>query len=147
MTDHCRAFDEKAGGTIAGNGCGIVLLKGLEEALMDGDHIYAVIRGSAINNDGSVKVGYTAPGVTGQTNVIAEALSVADIDPESVTYVETHGTGTILGDPIEVEALTQAFDSSEKGTCAIGSVKNQYRSLEFSSRRGGADQNDSFIEK
>ncbi len=127
----CRAFDAGAQGTVSGNGCGVVLLKRLSDALADGDSVQAVIRGSAINNDGSSKVGYTAPGVDGQADVIADAQAVAGVDPESVTYVETHGTGTILGDPIEIEALTQAFRRShdarrnpwKKAFCAIGSVK------------------------
>lgn len=120
---HCRAFDEKAAGTIAGNGCGIVVLKRLEDAVEDGDAIYAVIRGSAMNNDGAAKVGFTAPGVSGQMRVIQEALSVSGVDPETMTYIETHGTGTALGDPIEIDALTQAFETDKKQFCAIGSVK------------------------
>jgi polyketide synthase PksJ len=106
---HCRAFDARAQGTVRGSGAGVVVLKRLAEALTDGDPITAIIKGSAINNDGSLKVGYTAPSVDGQAEVIAEALALADIDPETVSYVEAHGTGTELGDPIEVAALTQAF--------------------------------------
>ncbi|MDF5715053.1 MAG: amino acid adenylation domain-containing protein [Rhizonema sp. NSF051] len=122
---HCRAFDEKASGTVFGNGGGIVVLKLLEAAIADGDCIHAVIKGSAVNNDGAAKVGYTAPSVQGQAAVISEALAIAQIDPSTVTYVETHGTATRLGDPIEIAALTQAFgQSTEKiGFCAIGSVK------------------------
>lgn len=122
---HCRAFDEKASGTVFGNGGGIVVLKLLEAAIADGDCIHAVIKGSAINNDGAAKVGYTAPSVEGQAAVISEAMAIAQVDPSTVTYVETHGTGTRLGDPIEIAALTQAFrQSTEKnGFCAIGSVK------------------------
>ena len=122
---HCRAFDKKASGTVFGNGGGIVVLKLLEAAIADGDCIHAVIKGSAINNDGAAKVGYTAPSVEGQTVVISEAMAIAQIDPSTVTYVETHGTATRLGDPIEIAALTQAFrQSTEKnGFCAIGSVK------------------------
>ncbi|KAF3885894.1 MULTISPECIES: type I polyketide synthase [Nostocales] len=122
---HCRAFDAKAGGTIFGNGLGVVVLKRLEEAIADGDFIHAVIKSSAINNDGSLKVGYTAPSVDGQREVILEALVLAGVEPESISYIETHGTGTTLGDPIEITALTQAFrsNSSKKGFCAIGSVK------------------------
>jgi acyl transferase domain-containing protein/acyl carrier protein len=122
---HCRAFDAQAQGTIGGNGLGVVVLKRLEDAIADGDYIHAVIKGSAVNNDGSLKVGYTAPSVDGQREVILEALALAGVDPETVTYVETHGTGTILGDPIEIKALTQAFRKStnKKGFCAIGSVK------------------------
>lgn len=122
---HCRAFDAKAQGTVFGNGLGVVVLKRLEDALTDGDQIQAVIRGSAINNDGAAKVGYTAPSVEGQREVIAEALAIAGVHPETITYVETHGTGTALGDPIELTALTQAFarHTQQTGFCAIASVK------------------------
>lgn len=122
---HCRAFDEKASGTVFGNGGGVVVLKLLEAAIADGDCIHAVIKGSAINNDGAAKVGYTAPSVEGQAAVISEAMAIAQVDPSTVTYVEAHGTATSLGDPIEIAALTQAFrQSTEKnGFCAIGSVK------------------------
>jgi acyl transferase domain-containing protein len=122
---HCRAFDARAQGTVFGNGVGIVVLKRLQDALTDGDCIHAVIKGSAINNDGSAKVGYAAPSVAGQAKVIARALAMADIDPATISYVETHGTGTALGDPIEIAALTRAFRANTKkqGSCAIGSVK------------------------
>ncbi|HEY0737453.1 MAG TPA: polyketide synthase, partial [Herpetosiphonaceae bacterium] len=106
---HCRAFDAGAQGTIFGSGVGIVVLKRLADALEDGDTIHAVIRGSAINNDGALKVGYTAPSVEGQAEVISEALSFANLDPTSLQYVEAHGTGTALGDPIEIQALSKAF--------------------------------------
>jgi acyl transferase domain-containing protein/SAM-dependent methyltransferase/acyl carrier protein len=129
---HCRAFDARAQGTVNGSGVGVVLLKRLEDALTDGDRIRAVIRGSAINNDGSAKVGYTAPSVQGQAEVIAEAQAVAGIEPETITYVETHGTGTALGDPIEIAALTRAFRArtQKKGFCAIGSVKTNFGHLD-----------------
>ncbi|NMG06766.1 type I polyketide synthase [Brasilonema sp. UFV-L1] len=122
---HCRAFDAEAKGTIFGSGLGVVVLKRLEDAIVDGDFIHAVIKASAINNDGSLKVGYTAPSVDGQREVILEALALAGVEPDTITYVETHGTGTPLGDPIEIKALTQAFRAStnKKGFCAIGSVK------------------------
>lgn len=122
---HCRAFDARASGTVSGSGVGIVVLKRLEDALTDGDCIRAIIRGSAVNNDGSLKLSYTAPSVDGQSEVIAEALALAGVDPETITYVETHGTGTRLGDPIEIEALTRAFRAGTQKTefCAIGSVK------------------------
>ncbi len=122
---HCRAFDAKAAGTVFGSGAGVVALKRLAEAVADGDTIYAVIKGSAINNDGSLKIGYTAPSVTGQAEVIAMALAVAGIAPETVGYIETHGTGTQLGDPIEIEALSRVFHqcAGKNGFCAIGSVK------------------------
>src|SRR4029077_7036995 len=98
----CRAFDARAAGTIFGSGVGVVALKRLADALADGDRVRAVVKGSAINNDGSVKVSYTAPSVEGQAEVVAAAQAVAGVDPGSVQYVETHGTGTALGDPIEV---------------------------------------------
>ncbi|MBR8835866.1 MAG: KR domain-containing protein [Stigonema ocellatum SAG 48.90 = DSM 106950] len=122
---HCRAFDAKAQGTVGGNGVGIVVLKRLEDALADNDCIYAVIKGAEINNDGSLKAGYTAPSTEGQAKVIAEAMAIASVAPETITYIETHGTGTNLGDPIEIAALTKVFRAStnKKGFCAIGSVK------------------------
>ena len=122
---HCRAFDAQARGTVGGSGVGIVVLKRLKDALEDGDRIHATIMGSAINNDGSLKVGYTAPSVEGQAKAIAEAQAIAGIDPETISYIEAHGTGTALGDPVEIAALTQAFSlrTNKKGFCAIGSVK------------------------
>ncbi|MDF5729365.1 MAG: aminotransferase class III-fold pyridoxal phosphate-dependent enzyme [Rhizonema sp. PD38] len=129
---HCRAFDAKAQGTVGGDGVGIVVLKRLDDALADGDCIHAVIKSSAINNDGSLKVGYTAPSVDGQAKVIAEALAMAQISPETVSYVEAHGTGTVLGDPIEIAALTEAFRAStnKKDFCAIGSIKTNIGHLD-----------------
>ena len=129
---HCRAFDAEAKGCIGGNGVGVVLLKRLTDALADGDPIHAVIKGSAINNDGSVKVGYTAPSVEGQSAVIAEALAVAGISPETINYVEAHGTGTTLGDPIEIAALTKAYrtKTAKKNFCAIGSAKTNVGHLD-----------------
>ena len=122
---HCRAFDAKAQGTVFGDGVGIVVLKRLEDAIVDGDCIHAVIKGSAINNDGAAKVGYTAPSVGGQASAIAEAQALAGFSPETITYIETHGTGTTLGDPIEISALKKVFEAGtkKKGFCAIGSVK------------------------
>lgn len=132
---HCRAFDAKAGGTVFGNGLGVVVLKRLEDALADGDHIEAVILGSATNNDGSLKVSYMAPSMVGQAEVIVEALANAGVEAESISYVETHGTGTALGDPTEITALTQAFRSAtqKKGFCAIGSVKTNIGHLDRAS--------------
>lgn len=129
---HCRAFDAQARGTLFGSGVGIVVLKLLSEAIADGDNIYAVIKGSAINNDGALKLGFTAPSIEGQTAVISNALAIAEIDANTVTYVETHGTGTALGDPIEITALTQAFrkNTDKKGFCAIGSVKTNFGHLD-----------------
>jgi acyl transferase domain-containing protein len=122
---HCRAFDEKARGTVRGNGVGVVALKRLSDALADRDFIYALIKGSAVNNDGSTKVGYTAPSVVGQAAVVAMAQAMSGIDPETISYIEAHGTGTLLGDPIEIAGLTQAFraKTQKKGFCAIGSLK------------------------
>jgi phthiocerol/phenolphthiocerol synthesis type-I polyketide synthase E len=123
----CRPFDVRAGGTVFGSGVGIVVLKPLQAAVDDGDRIHAVIRGSAINNDGSLKMTYAAPNAGAQADVIAEAHAVAGIDASTVSYVETHGTGTPLGDPIEIEGLRNAFGVSEEsrpGPCAIGSVKS-----------------------
>jgi acyl transferase domain-containing protein len=129
---HCRAFDANAQGTNKGNGLGLVVLKRLPDALNDGDHIYAVIAGSAINNDGALKMGYTAPSVDGQAEAIAEALGIADVDPATIGFVEAHGTGTALNDPIEIAALSQAFRESTDNTqfCAIGSVKTNIGHLD-----------------
>lgn len=128
---HCRAFDAQAQGTINGNGVGLVVLKQLPEAIAAGDAIQAVIKGSAVNNDGAAKVGYTAPSVTGQAAVIAEALAVAEVEPETIDYIEAHGTGTSLGDPIEIAALNQVFRGSKpQGICAIGSVKTNIGHLD-----------------
>lgn len=123
---HCRTFDAKAKGTVPGQGVGIVLLKRLDEALEDGDTIHAVIKGSAINNDGADKIAYTAPSVNGQANVIEEAQTIANVHPDEISYIEAHGTATLLGDPIEIEALTMAFrrQTQKKQYCAIGSVKS-----------------------
>lgn len=121
---HCRPFSAQANGTVFGEAVGAVVLKRLEDAQRDRDFIYAVIRGSAVNNDGSSKAGYTAPAVSGQSRVIQMALAAADIPAETIGYLETHGTGTTLGDPLEVRALQEAFGSkSEKSFCALGSVK------------------------
>ncbi|WP_440110455.1 amino acid adenylation domain-containing protein [Paenibacillus sp. QZ-Y1] len=120
---HCKPFSEEASGTVSGNGCGMVVLKALDQALEDGDQIYAVIKGSAINNDGFDKIGYTAPSVNGQVKVISTALKKAGIHPEQISYLEAHGTGTKLGDPIEIEALRQSWSSSKSNYCALGSVK------------------------
>ncbi|MFB2772370.1 SDR family NAD(P)-dependent oxidoreductase [Pelatocladus sp. BLCC-F211] len=129
---HCRAFDAKAQGTTIGNGVGIVVLKRLEDAIADRDHIYAVIKGAAINNDGTGKVGFTAPSVDGQAQAIAEAMLLAEVEPETISYIEAHGTGTVLGDPIEIAALTKAFRASteKNGFCAIGSVKTNIGHLD-----------------
>ncbi len=129
---HCRAFDAKGRGSIFGSGVGVVALKRLEDARADGDPVRAVLLGSAINNDGSRKVGYTAPSVEGQAKVITQALEVSGVDPETISYVEAHGTATALGDPIEIEALTRAFGgkTEKKQFCAIGSVKTNVGHLD-----------------
>ncbi|MEM9137803.1 MAG: type I polyketide synthase, partial [Cyanobacteria bacterium P01_F01_bin.42] len=126
----CRAFDAKAQGTVFGNGVGIVVLKRLQAAIADGDHIYAVIQGSAINNDGANKVGLTAPSVQGQAKVVSAALKQAGIDSDSIGYIETHGTGTALGDPIEVSALSQAFRQTPNSKVRLGSVKTNIGHLD-----------------
>jgi acyl transferase domain-containing protein/acyl carrier protein len=129
---HCRAFDEKSQGTVTGSGVGVVALKRLADALEDGDTIYAVIRGSAINNDGASKVGYTAPSVDGQAAAISEALAVAGVSADTLQYVEAHGTATPLGDPIEIAALHSVFAGHSRGpgTCALGSVKTNVGHLD-----------------
>jgi acyl transferase domain-containing protein len=136
---HCRAFDAKAAGTIFGSGVGVVALKLLSEALKDGDHIRAVVKASAINNDGSAKVSYTAPSVEGQSQVIAAAQAMTGFEPETIRYIETHGTGTSLGDPIEVTALTKVFRKSteRKSFCALGSLKSNIGHLDAAAGIGG----------
>jgi acyl transferase domain-containing protein/thioesterase domain-containing protein/acyl carrier protein len=128
----CHAFDHRAKGTVFGSGAGIVVLRRLSDALADGDHIWAVIKGSAVNNDGAAKAGYLAPSVEGQADAIAEAHAIAGVTADSIDYVECHGTGTYLGDPIEVAALTQAFQatSDQTGYCRIGSVKTNIGHLD-----------------
>ncbi|MGH8018432.1 MAG: type I polyketide synthase, partial [Opitutaceae bacterium] len=123
---HCRPFDAAAAGTVFGSGGGAVVLRRLEDAIQAGDRIYAVIRGAAVNNDGADKPSFSAPGAAGQREAIATALTLAGVEPETIGYVEAHGTGTPLGDPIEVEALTQAFrdcGATGKQFCALGSLK------------------------
>ena len=122
---HCRAFDAQARGTVWGDGCGVVVLKRLSAAIEDGDRVLAAVKGTAVNNDGALKVGYTAPGVDGQSRVIVEAMAEAGVSPDDIGYVEAHGTGTHLGDPVEIAALTRAFRSGtdRTGYCPIGSVK------------------------
>jgi phthiocerol/phenolphthiocerol synthesis type-I polyketide synthase E len=129
---HCRAFDASSTGTVPGSGVGIVVLKRLEDAIADGDTIDAVVLGSAINNDGALKASFTAPQVDSQAAVIADAQTVAGVRADSIGYIEAHGTGTALGDPIEVAALTQAFrrDTDRRGFCALGSVKSNIGHLD-----------------
>jgi acyl transferase domain-containing protein len=129
---HCRPFDAESRGTVFGSGAGVVVLRRLQDALDDGDHILAVIRGSAINNDGAGKVGYLAPSVDGQAAAIAEAIAMSGLTADSIQYVEAHGTGTAVGDPIEVSALTTAFrrTTAERAYCALGSVKSNIGHLD-----------------
>ncbi|MFP5264070.1 MAG: SDR family oxidoreductase [Blastocatellia bacterium] len=129
---HCRTFDADARGSNFGNGVGAVLVKRLEDAIAQRDHIYAIIRGSASNNDGARKASYTAPGVDGQANVLLEAMACAGVEPETISYIEAHGTATDLGDAIEMLALTEAFSGSTQAeaSCAIGSVKTNIGHLE-----------------
>jgi phthiocerol/phenolphthiocerol synthesis type-I polyketide synthase E len=136
---HCRPFDARAQGTIVGSGVGIVVLRRLGDALADGDFIRGVVLGFGLNNDGSDKVGYTAPGVRGQAAAIASAYDMAGVSPESIGYVEAHGTGTILGDPIELSALTEVFraHTARRGFCGIGSVKSNVGHLSCASGVAG----------
>lgn len=119
----CRPFDATADGTVNGNGVGIVLLKRLDEALRDGDPIRAVIRATAVNNDGSEKAGYTAPSLRGEVDVVTEALAISQIEPEKIGFLSAHGTATAIGDPIEIEAVTRAFNTTKTGFCTLGAVK------------------------
>ncbi|MEU6718020.1 beta-ketoacyl synthase N-terminal-like domain-containing protein [Nonomuraea sp. NPDC046802] len=132
---HVRPFDEQARGTVFGSGVGVVVLKRLEDALADRDTIHAIVKGSAVNNDGALKVGFTAPGVTGQSEVIGAALAHAGLGAADIDYVEAHGTGTALGDPIEVRALAQVFGAS--GSCLLGSVKGNIGHLDAAAGMAG----------
>ena len=137
---HCRAFDRDAAGTVFSNGLGIVVLRRLRDAIEDGDTIYAVIKGAALNNDGSTKVSFTAPSVDGHAQVISMAQMLGGIDPATISYIEAHGTGTALGDPIEIAGLTQAFragGADDNGFCAIGSVKTNIGHLDVAAGVAG----------
>ncbi|HET6546396.1 MAG TPA: aminotransferase class III-fold pyridoxal phosphate-dependent enzyme [Rhodanobacteraceae bacterium] len=130
---HCRAFDRDAAGTVFSNGLGVVVLRRLRDAIEDGDTVYAVIKGAALNNDGSTKVSFTAPSVDGHAQVISMAQMLGGIDPSTISYIEAHGTGTSLGDPIEIAGLTQAFragGAQGNGFCAIGSIKTNIGHLD-----------------
>jgi len=133
------AFDAKANGTVFGSGGGVIVLKRLADAISNGDNIYAIIKGSAVNNDGSEKAGYTAPSVNSQADVVVEALANAGVDADGITYVEAHGSGTPVGDPIEILALTKAFRTSTQrsGFCAIGSVKTNVGHLDAAAGMAG----------
>ena len=138
---HCHAFDHRAQGTVFGSGAAVVTLRRLKDAIADGDHIWAVIKGTAINNDGAAKAGYLAPSVEGQAQAIAEALVMSGVSSDGIGYVECHGTGTALGDPIEVAALNQAYermsDGMRQGPCRIGSVKTNIGHLDTAAGSAG----------
>ena len=136
---HTRPFDARAQGTLFSNGVTLVVLKRLTEAMADGDQIYAVIKGTALNNDGAERASFGAPGVAGQTEVVALAQEIAGFDPDSISYVEAHGTATPIGDPIEVAALTQAFRRStrRKQFCALGSLKSNVGHLDAAAGTAG----------
>ncbi|QEP43632.1 SDR family NAD(P)-dependent oxidoreductase [Ectothiorhodospiraceae bacterium BW-2] len=134
---HCRPFDINAAGTIDGNGVALVVLKRLEDAIAEGDTIHGLIRGFATNNDGSVKVGYTAPSVEGQSEVLQEALELADLPPEAISYIETHGTGTDLGDPIEISALKAIYGREGAPRCILGAVKSNIGHLDTAAGNAG----------
>lgn len=136
---HCRPFDKDGNGTIDGNGTACVVMKRYEDALADGDHIYAIIKGFGINNDGSIKVGYTAPGVDGQADVIMEALEMAQITPDDIDFIETHGTATELGDTVEIAALKQVFSTGKSSNrpCYLGAVKSNIGHLDTAAGAAG----------
>jgi acyl transferase domain-containing protein len=136
---HCRPFDASASGTVFGSGVGVIILKRLDAAIQDHDQIYAVIKGAAINNDGASKVSYTAPSIDGQTAVVCQALDVSGVNPETIEYIETHGTGTQLGDPIEVFALKSAYNkyTNKKKYCQLGSVKANIGHLDTAAGMAG----------
>jgi len=134
---HIRTFDTRGSGTVFSSGIGLVVLKLLDQAVKDGDHIYAVIKGFATNNDGTRKIGYTAPSVDGQAEVILAAQEMAEIDPTTIGYVEAHGTATQLGDPVELEALKLAFRTDKKQFCAVGSVKSNIGHMDAAAGAAG----------
>ncbi|MGX5687251.1 beta-ketoacyl synthase N-terminal-like domain-containing protein [Chryseobacterium cucumeris] len=134
---YCRTFDKDSTGTFASEGAAVVVLKRLEDAIKDRDNIYAVIKSSASNNDGKRKVGYTAPSVAGQSDCIKMAHKIANVPSSTISYIEAHGTGTALGDPIEIEALNKAFNYDKTFTCAIGSLKSNVGHLNYASGIAG----------
>ena len=133
----CRPFDIDSSGTVGGEGAGVVVLKRLKDAIRDRDNIYSIIKGTAINNDGNSKVGYTAPSVKGQVEVIKRAHKMAKVDQETISYIEAHGTATSLGDSIEIEALNEVFGNNKTNTCAIGSVKSSIGHLDTAASVAG----------
>lgn len=134
---HCKPFDSNANGTIFSEGAGAVVLKRLSEAIKDKDHIYGIVKGSAINNDGNRKLGYMSPSIEGQTECARKAIIMSKVKPESISYVEAHGTGTKLGDPVELKALEEAYQIPDVSTCAIGSVKSNIGHLDTASGVAG----------
>ncbi|WP_346836051.1 type I polyketide synthase [Paenibacillus polymyxa] len=136
---HCRPFDSRGSGTVLGSGLGMVVLKRLKDAVQDHDQIISVIKGSAVNNDGSSKVGYTAPSISGESRVIRDAQILSEVEADTITYIETHGTATELGDPIEIQALTEAFEpfTDKKQFCALGAVKANIGHLDTASGIAG----------
>lgn len=126
---HCRIFDEQSSGTVFGDGVGLVVLKRLEDALNDKDTIHAVIRGSAMNNDGNRKIGYAAPSLGGQVDVIKKALDFAELSSDDLQFIEVHGTGTYIGDPIEFQALAEVFTTTQRKQCALSSIKTNFGHL------------------
>ncbi|NHN25922.1 amino acid adenylation domain-containing protein [Flavobacterium jejuense] len=133
----CRPFDVNSSGTVGGEGAGVVVLKRLKDAIRDRDNIYSIIKGTAINNDGNSKVGYTAPSVKGQVEVIKRAHKMAKVEQETISYIEAHGTATSLGDSIEIEALNEVFGNNKMNTCAIGSVKSSIGHLDTAASVAG----------
>jgi|GEM_PF-3942075 len=127
---YCRPFDDESSGTIGGEGAGVVILKKMQHAIKDGDHIYCVIKGSSVNNDGNRKHSYSSPSESGQVECITAALAVAKVDPNSIGYIEAHGTGTKIGDPIEIKAILKSYNKEESETCYIGSVKSNFGHLD-----------------
>lgn len=133
----CLPFDDRANGTVPGNGVGVIVLKKLSDARKDNNSIYAIIKAVSVNNDGKEKAGYTAPGISGQKNVISDCLKRAGVNAQEIGYLETHGTGTRIGDPIEFEAAKQAYKSTDTQYCAIGSVKWQIGHLDVAAGLAG----------
>lgn len=134
---YCRPFDDQASGTVFSNGAGIVVLKRLEDAMADKDHVYAIIKGSAINNDGNQKGSYTVPSINGQADVIRAAIDMAEVPAETISYVECHGTATRIGDPVEIEGLRMAFATNNRKYCAVGSVKGNIGHLDVAAGIAG----------
>lgn len=144
---HCKAFDQDSSGTVVGEGVGVIVLKRLADALDDRDHIYGIIRSTSVNNDGNLKVGYTAPSVIGQFNCINTALKIAEVDSKAISYVEAHGTGTKLGDAVEIEALNKAFSYDTSHQCLIGSLKSNFGHMDAAAGIAGLIKTTLCLEK